>query len=174
MTDEPRVLPDYAGRQVASTTISIRNAGDGLSKGMAIDPQVLTIGQTYYVTLECTLDAHDYKRLDKVPDQLTLDQILKAGVAVLMDADLVKSAIDTQRERIRAADEAKKGITRLPYDDEGKLGLAHADGKHAGGLVEGCPVCQAEADQVAKEQAAPPAPTSIKGRARRRAAEPKE
>lgn len=172
MVDEPRVLPDYAGRQVASTTISIRNAGDGLSKGMAIDPQVLTIGQTYYVTLECTLDAHDYKRLDKVPDQLTLDQILKAGVAVLMDADLVKSAIDTQRERIRAADEAKKGITRLPYDDEGKLGLAHAEGKHAGGLVEGCPVCQHEVDQVAKEQAAPPAP--IKGRARRRAAEPKE
>lgn len=174
MTDEPRVLPDYAGRQVASTTISIRKAGDGLSKGMAIDPQVLTIGQTYYVTLECTLDAHDYKRLDKVPDQLTLDQILKAGVAVLMDADLVKSAIDTQRERIRLADEAKKGVTRLPYDDEGKLGLAHAEGKHAGGLVEGCPVCQHEADQVAKEQAAPPAATPIKGRARRRAAEPKE
>jgi hypothetical protein len=156
-------LPDYAGSPVANTTISIRNAGDGLSKGMAIDPQVLVIGGTYYVTLECTLDAHDYKRMASAPNMLTLDQVLKAGVAVLMDADLVKAAIEEQRERLLVAEEAKKGIERLPYDDEGELGLAHARGDHASGLVEGCPVCQSEKDAEAAENA----PTQLAGRRKR-------
>ncbi len=154
---EEQKLPDYAGSPVANTTISIRNAGDGLSKGMAIDPQVLVIGNTYYVTLECTLDAHDYKRMPSAPNMLTLDQVLKAGVAVLMDADLVKAAIEEQRERLLRAEEAKKGIERLPYDDEEfVLAQAHAAGEHAGGLVNTCPVCQTERDAEAAENAPTP------------------
>ncbi len=170
MTDDTSILPPYAGRQVAQTTISIRNAGDGLSKGMAIDPQVLTIGGTYYVTLECTLEAHDYKRLDKVPDMLVLDQVLKAGVAVLMDRDLVAAAIDEQRERILVAEEERKNLKRLPFADEGELGLAHARGDHAEERIDDCPVCRSEIDAEEKEAADEVAGVSPINKPRKRAA----
>lgn len=161
---EPK-LPPYDGQTVASTTISITNAGDGLSKGMAITPQVLALRSKVYVVLECDVDAHRHKNLTGT-DMLTLEQVLKAGVATLADADLVQQVVDEQRERIRLADEAKKGISRLPYDDEGELGLAHARGEHADSMAEGCPVCDLERDTKLAEDA--PAATPIKGRRQRR------
>ncbi len=163
---EPK-LPAYDGQQVASTTISITNAGDGLSKGMAIEPQVLDLRSKRYVVLECTVDAHRHKNLAGT-EMLTLEQVLKAGVATLVDADLVQQVVDEQRERIHLADEAKKGINRLPYNDDGELGLAHARGEHADSLAEGCPVCDQERDAELAE-AEPKPPTSIKGRRQRRA-----
>lgn len=168
MPDTPEsVLPPYAGQQVAATTISIRNAGDGLSKGMAIAPEVFTLGSRRYVVLEVDVDAHDYKRL-KDTNMLVLDQVLKAGVATMVDADLVRSVVDEQRERIQKAADEAKGLRNLYTDDDGLLGMAHARSEHADGLVEGCPVCKHEADQVAKEAEAPPEPTPIKGRRQRR------
>lgn len=168
MADPPAtpVLPDYDGRQVASTTISVTNAGDGLSKGMAIQPAVLGLRTKGYLVLEFDVAAHKHKDLPGT-EMLVLEQILKAGTAVLVDADLVKPLIDQQAERILAAEEAKKGLQRLPYNDEGELGLAHARGDHADGRAEGCPVCDLEADAELAE-AAPPKPTPIKGRRQRR------
>lgn len=165
---EPK-LPPYDGQTVASTTISITNAGDGLSKGMAIEPQVLDLRSKRYVVLECTVDAHRHKSLPGT-EMLTLEQVLKAGVATLVDADLVQVVVDEQRERIAKAEEAKKGISRLPYNDDGELGLAHARGEHADSLAEGCPVCDLERDtKLAEEEGKePPKVAPIKGRRQRR------
>lgn len=169
MADPPAtpVLPDYDGRQVASTTISVTNAGDGLSKGMAITPQVLGLRSKGYLVLEFDVAKHTHKDLAGT-EFLVLEQVLKAGTAVLVDADLVKPLIDQQAERILQAEEERKGLSRLPYNDEGELGLAHARGDHAGGRAEGCPVCDLEADAELAE-AEPPKPTPIKGRRKRAA-----
>ena len=165
----PNVLPPYCGQTVARTTISIRNAGDGLSEGLGIEPQLLGIGDRVYVVLECVVDAHDHKRLKGAPDLLVLDQVLKAGTGTLIDADVVVEAIEQQALRIDAAKEAAakaEGKYPLPYTDAAALGLAHDAGEHAGGLVEGCPTCgdevQAAADEA--EEADQPAPTPIAGR----------
>lgn len=146
-------LPDYGGRPVVRSTISIRNAGDGLSEGLAIDPQVLPVGEKVYVVLECVVHAHDHDRLmDKGSDTglLVLDQVLKAGTGTLIDADVVKQAVAEQAERIEAAREAAKGITKLPFPTE--LQKAHDAGDHADGLVEGCPGCDAEVAAAEDEQ----------------------
>lgn len=158
---DPPVLPDYDGRTVASTTIKVTNAGDGLSQGMAIAPHILPVRSKGYLVLEFDVKGHYHKDLPGT-EFLVLEQVLKAGTAVLVDADLVKPLIDQQAERIRLADEAKKGINRLPYDDEGELGLAHARGEHVE-RAEGCPVCDVVADSTPDE----PVVSPIRGRRKR-------
>lgn len=142
-------LPEYGGSPVARTTISIRNAGDGLSQGLAIDPTVLPIGSTQYVVLECVVHGHDHDRiLDRGNDTglLVLDQVLKAGTGTLIDPELVQHVVAAQAEKITRAKEAAAGVARLPYPDE--LDKAHDNGDHTD-LVEGCPQCDSE---VAAEQ----------------------
>jgi hypothetical protein len=165
-------LPDYQGRTVARTTISIRNAGDGLSEGLSIDPQVLPLGAVVHVVLECTVVGHDHDVMKQAPELLVLDQVLKAGTGTLIDAEVVKEAVRQQAERIQLAKEAAKGITRLPYGDE--LQDAHDRGEHAEGLVPGCPACDAEQAALDAEAGGEPAPeqpptepTPIAGRKRR-------
>lgn len=160
-------LPDYQGRTVARTTISIRNAGDGLSEGLAIDPQVLPLGSVVHVVLECTVVGHDHDVMKQAPELLVLDQVLKAGTGTLIDADVVRQAIAQQAEKIQLAKEAAAGTARLPYPDE--LDKAHDAGMHTD-LVPGCPQCDQEQELAAGEAAEadaeqPPAePTPIAGR----------
>lgn len=171
-TADTSTLPDYGGRSVARTTLSIRNAGDGLSEGLSIAPQVLPLGQTVYVVLECVVDAHDHVRLkDRKSDTglLVLDQVLKAGTGTIVDAELVRDVIAAQAERILRAREAAQGLQRLPYDDT--LQAQHDEGEHADGLVAGCPDCEAERDADAADAAAadgnvPVEPTPITKRKR--------
>lgn len=146
-------LPPYEGQQVVRTTISIRNAGDGLSEGLGIDPQLLAIGSKVYVVLECDVDAHDHKRLKDAPELLVLDQVLKAGTGTLIDADVVKEAIAQQAQKIADAKdavkrnaEAKDGVQRIPYDEE--LHAAHQAGLHPE-PVEGCADCDPAPSTVA-------------------------
>lgn len=186
-------LPDYGGKPVVRTAIKITNAGDGLSQGLSIDPEVLALGARHYVVLECIVDSHEHDRImakDVDTGLLVLNQVLKAGTGTLIDADVVRDAIAEQAAKIERAREAAKGIAKLPYPDE--LERQHDEGTHAEGLIEGCPKCdaevaarQAEADQAATEAAdeqrvhdaeaaaaagdpPPDAPTPIAGRRRGR------
>lgn len=158
-------LPDYQGRKVARTTISIRNAGDGLSEGLSIDPQVLPLGATVHVVLECTVVGHDHDVMKQAPDLLVLDQVLKAGTGTLIDSDVVKEAITQQADRIQRAKDEAAGRTRLPLPDE--LQAQHDEGGHADGLVPGCPSCDDEAAAEAAEADQPTEVANIKDRRRR-------
>lgn len=150
-------LPEYNGRPVIRTAIKVTNAGDGLSQGLAIDPNVLDIGSTVYIVLECVVDSHEHDRiLDKKSDTglMILNQVLKAGTGTLIDADVVKDAIAEQAEKIELAREAANGTQRLPFDEE--LEEMHNAGAHAGGLVTGCSACEWEisAKKVEDDEAA--------------------
>lgn len=152
----PSTLPNYGGREVVRTGISIRNAGDGLSEALGIEPQVLPLGSVQYVVLECVVHAHDHDRImDKGTDTglLVLDQVFKAGTATLIDGDVVRTAIAEQAEKIKLAREAAEGTQRLPFDDE--LDNQHAAGGHKGGLIAGCSACDAEARAIEKENGEP-------------------
>lgn len=154
MTDLATALADtsklepYQGRDVLRTSIAIRNAGDGLSEAMGIDPNTLDIGSTVYVVLECVVDAHDHKRIKDL-DALELVQVLKAGTATLIDRDEVHEAVARQAEKIKRAKEDAAGVKRLPYTEE--LQDAHDAGQHTE-LVEGCPSCDAEIAAEAAER----------------------
>lgn len=96
-------ISDYEGHAVASTSVSIRNTGDGLSKAMRVDPIKLELGTTVYVVLECEVEKHRYEPAD-FADDLILVNMLKAGRATMIDNAAVRKALDVQEKKIRDAE----------------------------------------------------------------------
>lgn len=132
---DPNDLGDFEGRKITKTTIAVTNAGDGLSQALKIDPILLHQGDKVYVVLEAvvgkvTFDPYD----DGVAARV---QTLKAGVATIMDSDVVKRAIDEQRVKNERAAEKEDGVRRLPVD----LHDDHIAGEHESGPADGCPDC---------------------------------
>jgi hypothetical protein len=180
MTDLATALADnsalqpYRGRDVLRTTIAVRNAGDGLSEALGIDPQELAIGSKVVLVLECEVKGHDYEPIPNT-QALVLKQVLRAGTATLIDADVVREALHAQRERIDKAKAEASGQPRM-IDTSGQvtpegdvtgnpdeepedevLLRHHAAGRHSEGPVEGCAACandQAREDEVAAKRAA--------------------
>lgn len=105
-------LSKFEGRDVLQSAIAITNAGDGLSQAMAIAPSELHLDDTIYVVLECTVTKVQYQEL-KDTGTLKRQQVLKAGVATIVDGQLVAGVLEEQRIAIEKA----KGIERLEFDD---------------------------------------------------------
>lgn len=114
-------LGSFEGLDVVSTKIAITNAGDGLSKAMQIAPQTLHLGDTVYVVLEAQVGKISYSGV-KDTDVLERIQVLKAGVATLVDEALVKDVLEAQRIAIERA----SGVERLDFGDGGE-----SDGEQA-------------------------------------------
>lgn len=106
----------FEDRDVKAVGIEIPNAGGGLSEALTIDPVELHHGETIYVVIECEVRKirHDSILEKGEPtDDLKRVHILKAGRSTLIDAELVKPAIDEQHARVNAAREAAKGQDEL-------------------------------------------------------------
>lgn len=144
-------LGQFEDRDVISTSIAVRNTGDGLSEAMKTDPQMLHHGDTVYVVMECEVEKVRHDPI-KDTEALTRVHMLKAGTATIVDADLVGDAVEAQAEKNRRRQEDEAGVKRLPYEQE--LRSQHTLGEHASGLVEGCSMCQEEAEAEKDEAAA--------------------
>lgn len=118
LANNGKKLGKYQGKDVLRTSVSIRNAGDGLSEALAIEPEELGIGKTVFVVLECEVNAHDHKRMKKVKNALELVQVLTAGNATLVDESLVRDLLDEQAAKLEAAYEEAEGIVKLPGTEE--------------------------------------------------------
>lgn len=110
----PNKLHPYQGREVLSAGVKIRNAGDGLSKALSVDPVEYPIDTRIHVVLECDVAKHTYEEI-KDTDGLTLIHDLKAGRATIVDASLVEDFLDDQERRIEEA------------EPQTVLSFAHAD-----------------------------------------------
>jgi hypothetical protein len=110
-------LTPFEGNEVAQTSVAIRNAGDGLSSALKVDPLELKIGDTDFVAVRCDVVALDFKPVKGAEDTLNRVHILRATDATLVDSDVVSKQIDAQRERINLAREREKGILRLPLGE---------------------------------------------------------
>lgn len=159
-------LADFAGLPVVEAGIEIPGAAGGLQAAMKIDPQEFNHGERVAVVLDCIVQKVRFEPVDKdYPDgPQRRAHVFAVSGATMIDRDLVSSHLADQAERIRLAKEAEAGVSRLPFDDEGEHGLAHARGDHASGLVDGCPVCQSELDALDREASTP---TPITGRRKR-------
>lgn len=111
------MLKPYQGRDVLTSSVSIRNAGDGLSKAMKIDPVELPLDSTVHVVLECEVTKHTYEEIEDT-NALNLVHVLKAGVATIVEASVVQKFIDDQKRRLAEA----AGQTALSLDspDDGE------------------------------------------------------
>lgn len=105
MTDTPEPdLLDLSGVTVVGSTIALRNAGDGLSEALEIDPMVLHHGQTVYVVIEARVSSIAFPALSSdTPTLVRREAVLRAGTSKIVDEDLVGDMIAAQRERVEAA-----------------------------------------------------------------------
>lgn len=106
-------LGTFDGHDVITSSVAIRNAGDGLSAAMSIEHTELHHGETVYVVLECEVKDVQFPII-KDTDSLNRKHILRAGMATLVDKTLVNAVMTSQRRKL---DEAK-GIQSLPLDGE--------------------------------------------------------
>lgn len=109
---EKFALSSFEGKDVLSTTVAIRRAGDGLSKALGVDPVELHHGETVYVVLKTTVEKI---RHDPVTDTDGLQRVhmLVTEAATIVAASLVEAHIEEQKVRIEEA----AGISRLPGMD---------------------------------------------------------
>jgi hypothetical protein len=112
----PDKLAAYDKRSVVSAPVAIQNAGDGLSKAMAVEAKDLPLQSIVFVVLECRVKGHNIEPLteDDPRSPLVRKQVLKAGRATFVDRDLVQKLLDEQQRKI---DEAE-GNAHLPLDEE--------------------------------------------------------
>lgn len=92
-------LGTFDGRDVAAATIEVTNAGDGLSKGLKVEPTEYHIGERVWVALEVDVTEIKHKA---IPDTQLLERVhrFKAGRAAIIDGDLVVDALNAQEQRI--------------------------------------------------------------------------
>lgn len=130
----PNTLTPFDGKDVLSAGIAIRNAGDGLSEALSVDPQEFHHGEKVYVVLECEVDK---VRFDPVKDSdgLRRVHVFKAGTATIVDESIVATQLDDQRRKIEAA----AGVRRLEFDEE--LSAQHREGEHDETPHADCPMC---------------------------------
>jgi len=143
-------LGKFENREVMASTIAVTNAGDGLSESMKTEPQLLHHGDVVYVVLECEVTKVTFEPVKGADDRVERKHTLRAGTATIVDSGLVDAQLEEQRERNRRRADEEKGQGRLPSDQE--LAADHRLGGHAGGIVEDCPECLAEADAAEQEK----------------------
>lgn len=107
-------LQPFEGREVIGTSVAVRNAGDGLSKALAVDPEELHLGETVFLVLECEVTKVQFDPVKDSDDLLVRVHVLKAGDATLVAGDVVADHLESQRVRIEEA----RGVHRLQLDGE--------------------------------------------------------
>lgn len=119
-------LHRFEGRETIGTRIKITNAGDGLSKALAIEPEELVMGATVYVVLECEVDKIGHERVKDNPRAAVRVQTLKAGTATIVDKAMVAEVLEAQRLKIEQA----TGVERLDFPAaDGAEGNGGGDGE---------------------------------------------
>ena len=108
-----RNLHTYEGRDVVQTSLRLVNAGDGLSKAMALDARELTIGQTIYLVIEAEVAKVTHQPIADT-DTLTRVHTARAGLATLAERATVENLLEAQR----VAQEQAEGVHRLPVDGD--------------------------------------------------------
>lgn len=107
-------LTPFEDHDVVGATISITNAGDGLSEAMKIEPREFEHNETVYVVLETTVSKVRFDPSKDDAEDLIRVHVLKAGLATIVDQSAVQGALSAQRKKIEEAE----GVSRLPGMDE--------------------------------------------------------
>jgi hypothetical protein len=120
----PTELPDFEGLPCVVSSVALRNAGDGLSAAMKVEPVVLHKGDVVDVLTRCVvIDVqHPPVDRDKPEGPCARKHILRAGTSTIIDLDVANEAIKDQAEKIRLWEEEQAGIQALNFEQSGEGG----------------------------------------------------
>lgn len=117
LTDKSQ-LGTYQDEPVLKTTIKLTKAGDGLSKSLAIAPQLLPIGSKGMLLVAYEVTAHNHKRIKDV-EAFEVNQTLEAQTVTVVDDKSSERKIERQRRALEKAEKSRRGVERL-RDQEGE------------------------------------------------------
>lgn len=144
-------LGELDGYPVIGSAVKITKAGDGLSKALGVQPRRIHKGEKLLLLLEVEAGPVMFRPAEEVNGWIRVDTLEATGVAFVpagMESEVRARLVDLA-EKIKVAQEAARGVNRLPVGEA--FEKAHEAGDHAAGLVPGCPTCQAEVDAAARE-----------------------
>lgn len=108
----PASLGTFDEQDVIGTGIKITNAGDGLSKALAVDPVILHHHDKVYVVLETEVSNVAFAPVKDVAGVVRM-HTLKAGTATIVSHEVVADVLMEQERRLEEA----AGVTRLDFTD---------------------------------------------------------
>lgn len=133
----PESLGTFDGKPVKRTSLIVRKTGDGLSKAMETDPQIIHSGERRFVLYEIIGDKIRHDPIDNGMAWCRV-HITNADTVALVDEEFARDAIEQQRDKNRVLEDERKGALQLT--EPGLLATQHVTEGHAR-KVRGCPDC---------------------------------
>lgn len=120
--DNPLGLEPFGGCAVTKAGIEISNASGGLHSALEVDNALASnvartdIGDMCYVLLRCDVTKVRFQPVKGDEDQLRRVSIMRCTDATLVEGEFAVDAINSQRDRIREAEERLAGQMTLTGD----------------------------------------------------------
>lgn len=114
------MLGSYQELPVLKTSIKLTKAGDGLSKSLGIDPQLLPIGATGMLLVGYKVESHGHKLIKDV-DAFELIQTLEATTVTIVDDQGSARKIEKQRRKLEEAEALRQNKPKLVNQDGTKM-----------------------------------------------------
>lgn len=127
-------MPDHEfdGKPLTQRKIKITGAGDGLSEALKLEDVDLVADQSVVVLLRGKVEGATFKR-DKDDDgYIRIDNIVAKSAKIVGPEANIEQILEDHEQQIaelrRREDEAKKGLKRIPFDDDADATQAAEDG----------------------------------------------
>lgn len=117
------ILHKFEGNEVIASKVAIKNAGDGLSKALAVEPVELPMFDEVFIVIRCAVGQVHFKPVTDTKS-LVRTQDLIAGTATLIDKSLVIDLLQAQQDKI----DEMEGKTKLDFAE----GAGEGDGDGEG------------------------------------------
>jgi hypothetical protein len=114
----PTALQPFENHQVVGTSITLKNAGDGLSAALKIDPAEYEHGEPVFVVVETKVAKVSFVPSKDDPENMIRHHELATVVATPVEGGKVKAILAAHRKKLEAAE----GISKLPGLDETEAG----------------------------------------------------
>lgn len=107
-------LQPFENHDVVGTSITLKNAGDGLSQALKIDPAEYEHGESVYLVVETKVSKVSFVPSKDNADNMIRHHELATVVATPVEHGKVKTVLASHRKKLEAAE----GVSQLPGLDE--------------------------------------------------------
>lgn len=111
------VLKRFEGKPVASSTIRVTKAGDGLSEALRLDPVALKHEQEVYLVLRGIVRQVNYRPIAGSDGILTRQHTVEASAVAMVTREAVEDFLAAEADRVAKMKEEADGVIRLPLEE---------------------------------------------------------